>query len=66
VKHPRCACVHPDAAECLRIRCGNPSNDAIDDEFDDDDECRCSCHREEDDGLSMWDDEGRDFQELAR
>jgi len=37
-----CACVSPDAYECLAIRYG------FDDEDDDDDaHCECACHEQE-------------------
>jgi hypothetical protein len=62
MKRPSCACLHPDAAECAWLRSLRV------DSRSEDERCDCPCHREDEDGNSMWDDEGPDFdpEEVSR
>jgi hypothetical protein len=55
MKRPDCACVHPDARECLRWR--GSAFIAREEEFDRDDRCECCCHDQDEDGFDGWDDE---------
>lgn len=53
VVRPNCACVHPDAYECLRLRYRNqPTRPG--------DMCECDCHYKDQDGYTDWDDRDKE------
>jgi hypothetical protein len=56
MKKPRCACLHPNATQCAFLRSVRIDSDS------EDERCDCACHHEDEDGNSMWNDEGGDFE----
>lgn len=49
MNEPRCACVAPDARECIQLRYQNRDRERFS-EMDDWETCECVCH------VTEWDD----------
>lgn len=62
-KRPECACVNPDARECLRLR-HHLTLRQMDDLGEQ--ECECACHRTDLAGDEGWDDDDPRTKVLMR